>query len=87
MESRKSNSNPAQSVKDYPLQHTTYSVLSHNIQDYNSVLMWAACCTAFLGLLHCSKFTVPLINDYDPTAHLSLQDIANYSHTALTEIR
>ena len=49
--------------------------------------MRAACCTAFLGLLHCSKFTVPLINDYDPTVHLSLQDIATDSHTALTVIR
>ena len=58
-----------------------YSVLSCNIQDYNSVLMWAACCTAFFGLLCCSQFAVPSTNDYDPAVHLSLQDIAIDSHT------
>ena len=69
------------------LMQQIYSVLSHNIHDYNSVLMWAACCTAFFGLLRCNEFTVPLTNDYDPTVHLSLQDIAIESHRAPTVIR
>ena len=64
-----------------------YSVLSCNIRDYNSVLMWAACCTAFFSLLRCCKFTVSSTNVYDPTVHLSLQDIAIDSHTACTVIR
>ena len=58
-----------------------HSVLSHKIQDNNSVLMWV------FGLLRCSEFTVPSINGYDPTVHLSLQDIATDSHTAPTLIR
>ena len=49
--------------------------------------MWAACCTEFFGLLHCSEFTVPSINNFDPTVHLSFQDIAIDSRTSPTIIR
>jgi len=37
--------------------------------------MWAACCLAFFGLLHCNEFTVPSQTGYDPAAHLSYNDI------------
>ena len=69
------------------LMQQIYFVLSHKIQDYNSVLMWAECGTTFFGLLRCSEFTVPSTNDYDSTVHLSLQDIAINSYTAPTVIR
>ena len=49
--------------------------------------MWAECGTTFFGLLRCNEFTVPSTNDYDPTVQLSLQDIANDSHTAPTVVR
>ena len=39
------------------------------------------------GLLRCSEFTVPSVNDYDPAVHLSLGDIAIDSHTAPTVVR
>ena len=42
---------------------------------------------SIFGLLRCSEFTVPSINDYDPTVHLSFQDVAIDSSTALTVIR
>ena len=64
-----------------------HSVLAQNKQDYNSIMMWAVCCTAFFGLLRCSEFTVPSINDYDPTVHLLFQDVAIDSSTAPTVIR
>ena len=65
------------------LMEQIHSVLSHKMQDYNNVLLWAA----YFGLLRCSKFTVPSINDYNPTVHLSLQDIVIDSHKAPTLIR
>ena len=49
--------------------------------------MWAACYIAFFRQLRCSEFTVPLTNYYDPTVHLSLQDIGINSHIAPTVIR
>ena len=39
------------------------------------------------GLLHCSEFTMPSVNDYDPAVHLSLENIATDSHTSSTVVR
>ena len=64
-----------------------HAVLVRSKQDYNSIMMWAACCVAFFGLLSCSEFTVPSVNDYDPAVHLSLGDIAIDSHIAPTVVR
>ena len=44
--------------------------------DYNSILMWAVCCTAFFGFLRCSEFTVPKAQDYDSNVHLTYADVA-----------
>ena len=54
---------------------------------YDNVLLWAACCLAFFGFLRCGEFTVPSQNEYDPTAHLSLEDIAVDSKSAPTVIQ
>ena len=45
-------------------------------KDYDNILLWAACCTAFFGFLRCGEFTVPTQATYDPEAHLLLSDIA-----------
>ena len=49
------------------------AVLLQEPHNYDNILLWAACCTvhAFFGFLRCSEFTVPSIQDYDPSAHLS----------------
>ena len=39
-------------------------------------MMWAACCTAFFGLLHSGEFTVASLHQYDPVTDLSLLDIS-----------
>ena len=51
-------------------------VLLRKPKDYDNILLWAACCTAFFGFLRCGEFTVPTQATYDPEAHLSLSDIA-----------
>ena len=41
-----------------------------------NILFWAACALAFFGFLRCGEFTVPSQSEYDPSTHLSLDDIA-----------
>lgn len=43
---------------------------------YHSTMIWAACCTAFFGFLHCGEFTSPSHSAYDTTIHLSFKDVA-----------
>jgi len=50
------------------------TVLSNQPETYFTRMMWAACCIAFFGFLHLSKFTVPSQQHYDPKVHLSLSD-------------
>ena len=52
------------------------AVLLQESHNYDNILLWAACCTAFFGFLRCSEFTVPSIQDYDPSAHLSYEDLS-----------
>ena len=40
------------------------------------LMIWAACALAFFGFLRIGEMTVPSINSYDPTTHLSMSDVA-----------
>ena len=48
----------------------------------DGAMVWAACCLGFFGFLRAGESTVPSLEAYDPTSHLSLADIALDSHTA-----
>ena len=39
-------------------------------------MLWAACTTCFFGFLSSGEITTPTTNDFDPTYHLTLEDIA-----------
>ena len=51
-------------------------LLQQNPQDYDNLMMWAACCIAFYGFLRCSEFTMPSQQEYDPQVHLQYADAA-----------
>ena len=53
-----------------------YSVLKKSPTDYQSIMLWAACCTAFFGFLRVGEMTVPSQKAYDNSVHLSLDDVA-----------
>ena len=42
---------------------------------YGNTTLWAMCSLAFFGFLRVSEFTIPTEGSYDPSCHLSLQDI------------
>ena len=60
---------PHRVVQDHPTKSTSpitmeimeriKAVLSKTPKDYQCIMLWAVCCTAFFGLLCISKFTVP----------------------------
>ena len=43
--------------------------------DYNSIMLWAACTTCFFGFLRTGEITAPTTRTFDPTYHLTLEDI------------
>ena len=68
-----------------PLQHLPitvdimagmYKILARTPNEPHGIMIWAACCTAFFGFLHCSEFTVPTQQEFDPEVHLTVRDIA-----------
>jgi len=53
-----------------------YSVLSRSPNDYQTILLWVACNTAFFGFLRVSEMTVPSQTAFDNSVLLSLGDIS-----------
>ena len=58
------------------IMHQIKTVPQQQPNSYHNIVMWATCCLAFLGFVHCNKFTVPSQRSYDPAAHLSHSDFA-----------
>jgi len=52
-----------------------HSILEAVLEAYDNILMWAACCMAFFGVLRFSEFMIPKQSAYDPLVHFSLQDV------------
>ena len=73
------------------IMKATLNLLLQKDASYDNIMMWAACCTAFLGFLQSSEMTVPSQDThiYDPTIHLSIKDVAvdNKSSPTILRIR
>ena len=53
----------------------------------DDLIIWAACCIAFFGLLRVSEFTTPTQSHSNPSSHLSLAAVALDSCTSPQVIR
>lgn len=57
------------------LMHSIKGPLVLQPQDYNSVMVWAVCCTGFFGFLWRGEFLIPDDVHLNPDIHLALDDI------------
>ena len=56
------------------------AVWERDAKDFDKIMLWAACCTCYFGFLRSGEVCVPSAKEYDPSAHLSMNDIAVDSH-------
>ena len=64
-----------------------HSLLSNSANNYSNLMIWAAYCTAYFGLLRVSEFTVSSHNHSNSFTDLLLSDITIDSHVAPQVIR
>ena len=48
--------------------------------DFESCMLWAACCIGFFGFMRCGEFMLPDATPFDASKHLTAADIAVDSH-------
>ncbi len=53
-----------------------YEVLNQHPNSYENKLLWAACCLGFFAFLRSGEFTLKQGERFDPSWHLSVNDVA-----------
>ena len=48
----------------------------------DAMMLWAACCLGFFGFLRAGEFTIPSLVIFDPSTHLTVNDVAVDSHSS-----
>lgn len=56
--------------------HQIKQVWSQDNANTDLIMLWAACTTAFFGFFRMGELTVPSPTAFDPSTHLTMQDIA-----------
>ena len=64
-----------------------YEILNREPQKYENKLLWAACCLGLFAFLSSGEFTIKPGEDFDPTWHLTINDISVDSLTDPSKIQ
>ena len=71
----------------FPIMERLHMVLLQHPGNYNNIMIWAACCLPYFGLLQVSEFTTPSPDCFDPTTDLLLSDVAVDSCNSPTTVQ
>ena len=71
----------------FQIMERIHSLLSNHADNYYNLMIWAACCTAYFGLLRVSEFTTSSPKHSNSLTDLLLSDIAIDNHVAPKVIR
>ena len=52
------------------------SVVSPSSHEYHYIMLGAVCCYCFFGFFHLGKLLVPSLSAFDPSSHITINDIA-----------
>jgi len=64
----------------FPIMARLHATFSKHPNSNKDVMIWAACCLAYFGLLIVSEFTTLSPNHFDPAMDLLLSDVALDKH-------
>ena len=60
----------------FPIMERLHAVFAKHPGNYRDIMIWAACCLAYFGLLRVSEFTTSSPNHFDLSTDLLLSDVA-----------
>ena len=67
------------------------AVMFWEVEKHNPdhIMLWAACCMCYFGLLCSGEVTIPSAREYDPGGHLSEEDVTldNVSAPTLVQVQ
>ena len=72
----------------FPIMTGLHAVFSRTSGNFRDIMIWAACCLAYFGLLRVSEFTTSSSDLFDPLKDLLLWDVAldNRASSSLIQV-
>ena len=71
----------------FQIMERLHTVLSKHPGNYKDIMIWAACCLAYFGLLRVSEFTTSSPDYFDSSTDLMLSDVALDNRVSPTTIQ
>ena len=71
----------------FQIMEHLHIVLSKHPGNYKDIMIWAACCLTYFGLLRVSEFTTSSLDHFDSSTDLLLSDLALDNHASPTTIQ
>ena len=71
----------------FQIMEYLHIVLSKHPGNYKDIMIWAACCLSYFGLLRVSEFTTSSPDYFDSSTDLLLSNVALDNHVSPTTIQ